>query len=311
VDDSWCEFVCPACFSKKYYARFAVERRYVVQCSNCLSEMIWPLPSDAELAAYYSSRTSYNDRGKQAAEQYRRGAPGWATMAADHGQRLAERGVPRNCCWVEIGCSYGFLAIEMRKLGYNAWGVEYSQEAVDFINTQGGRGYCGGIDDAGFPLQHIDYCFSQSTLEHMRDPYRVVRRVYDLLVPGGLFTIRIPNWGSLAARLNQRQWKWFAPLDHIHYFRPETFVSVVRSMGYVIDDIEATGRNEEVGEILDLCEVDAAVRTPEVASVVQTILGKSFLADQFCVTARKPASGDLASAQPWKPSGQRPLVPWV
>ena len=272
--------------------------------------MIWPLPSEDDLAAYYSSQTSYNDRGKAEADRYTRGLTGWSAVAAEHGQRLAERGIARNCRWVEFGCSYGFLPIEMRKLGYDAWGVEYSREAADFINAQGGQGYCGAIGDAQFPLQHMDYCLSQSTLEHMRDPYRFLRRIYDLLVPGGYISMRVPNWGCLAARLNQRQWKWFAPVDHIHYFRAEVMAPVVRSMGYVVEDIEVTGRAEEVTEILDLCQVDSGMRTPQVASVIQTVLKRGGLGDQFTITARKPLSGDLASVQPQTFSQLRPLLPW-
>ena len=298
MNTDWQDFHCPACYSPTYVVRFPIEKRYMVQCTKCLSEMIWPLPSEAELADYYSTPTEYNMRSRQEAARYLNNETNWHNVAAEHGQKLAERGIFRNCRWVEIGCSYGFQAIEMRKQGYDAWGVEYSQEAVDFINANGGKAYCGSIFDPEFPVQHIDYCFTQSAFEHMRDPYRVARRIMDLLVPGGLLCVQIPNWGSLSARINQKRWHWLAPPDHLHYFRPEVFSAFLTSIGFITEEITVTGYPEEVDQIYDMLGIAETSRTPETRDVISRMLTEGWLGNQFRITARKPETGDMAAARP-------------
>ena len=274
-----------------------IERRYLLQCSECLSEMIWPLPTEQELSRYCSSSTSYDEISRREADRYINGETGWANVALDHGQKLAERGVQRNCCWVKIGCSYGFQAIEMRKLGYNAWGVEYSKQAVEFINRCGGQGFCGALEDHERPFQHIDVCKTQSVFEHMRDPYEAMRQIYKLLVPGALVFFQVPNWASLSARLDQSKWKWLAVPDHLHYFKAEPFTNFMKSVGYIIEDIFHTDNIDDVHDIFRILDVQEQDRTIESERVVRKLLSMGGLGDQFLVVGTKPKSGDLLTAK--------------
>jgi SAM-dependent methyltransferase len=148
---------------------------------------------------------------------------------------------------VEVGCSTGALARAYRSRHPTAhWlGIE-----IEPSYAQAARQHCqmvlvGDVEQmleqepAPQTLQADCWIFGDS-LEHLRDPWRVLRRVHSLLPPGGSVCACIPNaqhW-SVQARLclGQFVYEESGLLDrtHLRWFTPTTSVSLLEESGFRI-----------------------------------------------------------------------------
>jgi SAM-dependent methyltransferase len=280
------DFTCPNCGATGCAPRFGMEAWTFVQCRYCEAEMFWPIPAEADLALYYAGENAYTDTGAAAAERYLDDPGPWRDLARDFASRRAHLGMVPGARCVDIGCSYGLRSIELNNLGFESWGTEYSVPAVVFINGHGGLAWRGSVTDGDFPVEHIDFCYSSNALEHMANPYDVLRTLRGKLAPHGTLELDLPHWGSLVAQIPDRRWKWLVPRDHIHYFRATTLPGILRGLGFDIVSVATTADADEIDEVFEDFGVPAEARTAEAAAAVAAVLKNGRLGHQLNIVAR-------------------------
>ncbi len=147
----------------------------------------------------------------------------------------------------EGGCSRGALARAYRNRHPQAhWlGIE-----IDSSYAQQAQRHCQEVlvgdveqlleDPQQAERLRADCWIFGDSLEHLRDPWRVLRRVHGLLSPGGTVCACIPNaqhW-SLQARLclGQFVYEESGLLDrtHLRWFTPSTMVTLFEDAGFRI-----------------------------------------------------------------------------
>jgi SAM-dependent methyltransferase len=108
--------------------------------------------------------------------------------------------VPRSAkVLLDVGCSNGSLgeALRAQVPGRTVWGIEadpaFSEEASRRIDKVI-QADLDRLDWPGaFPAQHFDCLIFADVLEHLLDPWTVLRRATEVLLPGGLVIISVPN----------------------------------------------------------------------------------------------------------------------
>jgi len=120
---------------------------------------------------------------------------------------------------LEIGSAPGRISLELwRRLGIEPWGLEYTQAGVAAQKALYRR---FGLDEAlvmpgdvlddAWRQRHAgayDLVTSFGFIEHFRDPLEVVRKHLELLRPGGVLVVTVPNlnettwYGRLVRRFN-------------------------------------------------------------------------------------------------------------
>ena len=128
-----------------------------------------------------------------------------------HVGNLLRRHVRTGDRYLEIGCAPGkYLAFVAGRLGATVSGLDYSETGIrqcralfdalalpidlhqgDFFNHQ-------------LPLGNFDVVTSWGFIEHFDDPTDAVRRHIDLLRPGGVALIGVPNYAGLYGSLQRR-----------------------------------------------------------------------------------------------------------
>lgn len=107
------------------------------------------------------------------------------------------------------------------------------------------------IADLNFPLPDLgkfDLILALDVLEHLVDPWSVLTRLTQCLVPGGSIIVSVPNVSKVTVALplllrSQFRYTDDGILDrtHLRFFTPETAVSMMNEAGLVVADATMTG----------------------------------------------------------------------
>jgi SAM-dependent methyltransferase len=180
-----------------------------------------PRPAQAAIAESYSDPHFY--------DEWLRQDPGreivWRRRFALT-RRFAPRGTVR---LLDVGAGIGaFLALARDVAGWQIEGTEVSDSAVRIARERHGVNLRGGqLEEIDLPLASCDVVTLWHVLEHVPSPMTTLRRCHELLRPGGVLMIAVPNdddWGYLIRNLRRRaSHRYPAPTPgeevHLSHFR--------------------------------------------------------------------------------------------
>lgn len=144
-------------------------------------------------------------------------------------------GLDRDSTVLDVGCGAGENgAAVARRYGCDVVGVEPSAEAAEAARKNGLDVFEGPFEsfstERRFTGAILVHC-----LEHLADPLSTLRRVHDLLVPGGSLFIAVPNLDGLERRLFGEHWDaWDIP-RHLHHFSPPSLRQLVGAAGFRVE----------------------------------------------------------------------------
>lgn len=74
-------------------------------------------------------------------------------------------------------------------------------------------------------------------IEHIRNHDVAMKEIYRILKPGGVLTIRTPNYRGLVTRLkllfgNDSPFDCFKPFDHVHFYTDRTLKRELEKVGF-------------------------------------------------------------------------------
>jgi 2-polyprenyl-3-methyl-5-hydroxy-6-metoxy-1,4-benzoquinol methylase len=145
--------------------------------------------------------------------------------------RLIASLVPSGVRVLDIGCGFGAAAACERIL----------------------NGVAEGLDRLGLPEAGFDAIVFADVLEHLVDPWTVLRQSLTYLQPGGRVVISIPNIANYGARLNllkgEFRYQDFGIYDrtHLRFFTRATAEEMVRGAGLTITARRYTPNLTETG----------------------------------------------------------------
>jgi SAM-dependent methyltransferase len=183
-----------------------------------------PMPSDAELDAYY-------------ANAYRSPC---VPHDPDGRVEIVTPLVPGPGRVLDIGCGAGEFLASFTARGWESVGVEPAAEYAARARARGIQVVEQILTPAvATTLGTFDVVLLAHVLEHVPRPLEMVRMVRGLLRPGGVFYCEVPNDFNplqLAAREVNRLRPWWVVLpDHLNYFSLSSLASLLSSEGFDIE----------------------------------------------------------------------------
>ncbi len=153
---------------------------------------------------------------------------------------------------VEIGCGGGYTLEHLRVTGRCQWtcGVELFPEAARLARQRVDEVYEGNIEQMDLPIApaSVDAILCLDVLEHLIDPWGVIRKLHGLLKPGGVVIASIPNvrhFRVVLPLLFSGRWDYTSSglLDktHLRFFTKKSAIALMESSGLRIDRSDATG----------------------------------------------------------------------
>jgi 2-polyprenyl-3-methyl-5-hydroxy-6-metoxy-1,4-benzoquinol methylase len=185
-----------------------------VVCNTCGLVSHALIPTDQELAAYYAFEYRRDYHGEYMPSAYRvvrewkRGRGLLQLMRDDlrPGDKV-----------IEIGSGIGCTVMNFALAGFDACGVEPGEGFCRFSREKlHANVKLGTLEDLPSD-EHYDFVLLVHVLEHLPRPTEALKRIHDLLRPGGRLYVEVPNFAAPHAAPGKQFHQ-----AHIYNFTPST-----------------------------------------------------------------------------------------
>jgi len=133
---------------------------------------------------------------------------------------------------LDIGCGRGELLDQMRRLGWSVAGTELSDASAryarDVLHIDV---HVGDLEGTTFPDDRFSVVILWHVLEHVEHPEVLLHRVRNLLRPGGVLLVAVPNFSSIEARWGKDVWFHLDVPRHLNHFTPHVLERMLASAG--------------------------------------------------------------------------------
>ncbi|MCA3279408.1 MAG: class I SAM-dependent methyltransferase [Roseomonas sp.] len=208
-------------------------------CRGCGLVSHHPLPSAAEMAAFYAKE--YRVAYKGGFEPKRKHSLRALRGAMSRARRLMPF-LHRGGHILDIGASSGEFVYVMTRSGLDARGIEPNEAYADFARQSYGVAMqTGGFEQAAPEQASLDLVTMNHVLEHVADPWQALRRIHAWLAEDGVLFLEVPNLSATHKQVSN-----IFHRAHIWNFTPETLLLLAWQCGFVPMEGEDTRRTSVI-----------------------------------------------------------------
>ena len=222
------ERICPICncndAEKLYEINFAKSKNEfipeyydIVSCYNCgfiFNNTKW---TQRDYDKYYSETSKYSNN-------FTLGAGGLSDLDLKRYNDIIgriEKFINKESSILDIGCAKGGLLRTFKDRGYNnLYGIESSEDAINYLKTFGIDGKCLSLFNANNINKKFDVIILTQVLEHIFDLKIMKSILKKLLNKDGILYVDIPD-GTSYIKNNLNSYYYF-DLEHINHFSNDT-----------------------------------------------------------------------------------------
>ena len=134
---------------------------------------------------------------------------------------------------LDVGCAMGFFVELARNAGYDAYGFDPSEYAVEKAQKLVGKTKIkhGTISSITYSKKVFDVMTLFDVFEHLADPAGDIAKLSTYLKDDGIMVIATGDTQSVAAKVLKRHWTFYIPPQHLFFFNRSTLTSVLAMAG--------------------------------------------------------------------------------
>ncbi|MGH7964733.1 MAG: class I SAM-dependent methyltransferase [Candidatus Binatia bacterium] len=253
---------CPNCQHTQTAIRYDFGRERILRCTGCGLMYLYPWPTEEETRAVYGDTYFQNGeflKGENSslfgyvdyiAERLNKQWQ-YARIARDIQARLKYRNDrPR---LLEVGCGFGYFLDVAFEEGFDVTGVEFNAFAVDRLRRKYAFPIISeGLEAATLEPRAFDVVTMFDVIEHLRDPFGAVDRLWSALVPGGLLVLSTQDAESWVSRLLGKRLEDFRRTrEHLFFFGRQTLSQVLHQHGFDVVSIRSIGHTFSLTVLLE------------------------------------------------------------
>lgn len=190
---------------------------------------------------------------------------------------------------LDIGCAYGPFLKAASENGWNVYGTDICDDAVESVKKDLGFEACVSafpdIDvDKEFGKTQFDAVTMWYVIEHFQDLKTVLEKVSSLVKKGGIFAFSTPSGEGVSAVTNKDHFYTISPTDHFSVWEPHKADKILRRFGFKVLNSISTGHHPE--RFPEIKESGATPGSPEWNRIMKKSLSKN-LGDTVEIYCRK------------------------
>lgn len=293
------------------------------RCTGCGSGYLDPRPDPSSIGLAYSNYYTHQRKGASEQPRTLRAALGngyrnarygtalkpslaigkWVALAFPGFKRAVDsryRYLPRASGGaqrkvLDIGCGSGEWLLVAREAGWTAVGSDPDPVAKAGAAELGLEVRQGGAEAWEDQPGSFDAISMSHVIEHVHDPIDTLRRVFDLLGPGGQLFIECPNIDALGHSIYGPNWRGLEPPRHLVLFNGSSLSDALSQRGFVNirhrrpPDVfaELSTRSARIAAGIDPHDESAKVDIPAAPHSRRATAGGQ--AEYLTVTCEKPS----------------------
>jgi SAM-dependent methyltransferase len=231
--------MCPNCGSTEKQSIYNVPDRHygikgtytISECTKCGLVFLDPMPSQAELMAFYPEETyySYNLDFLHREPQWKAWLKKFTFMEwKTKDPKFASPGK-----MLDIGCGNGWFIYDMRSKGWQVQGVEPSKAGAEAGRKMANLEiHHGDLLSAAYPSESFDYIRSNHSFEHIPNPNEVLVEVHRIMKPGGKGLIGVPNINSSTGKMFKAFWYYLGAPVHTFSYSDTNLPQLLHKHGF-------------------------------------------------------------------------------
>lgn len=135
---------------------------------------------------------------------------------------------------LDVGCSCGFFLETSLQYGFDAYGIEFSKEAIALAKPEiRKRISCGDVNkwqpDKG---DKFDVIVAFDIIEHTQDPLQFLCNLRQMLSNNGWLIVTTPDTGHFLRYLMRSHWPMLQPLQHTYLFSKKALHKALEITGF-------------------------------------------------------------------------------
>ena len=204
------------------------EKDYLVKCGNCGFVFCLRIPTMGELNETYS---------KYGRNDY------LSPITIMRYNELLDKMEPlrKNNRLIDVGCGIGYFLDVAKQRGWEVYGTEYTDNAIEICTKKGIKMQQGALDSKNYEPGYFDVVTSFEVMEHINNPNIEVEHFNKILRPGGLLYITTPNFNGFSRHIAKADWNIVNYPEHLSYYTPKTIKWLMNLHGFKTKKILTTG----------------------------------------------------------------------
>jgi 2-polyprenyl-3-methyl-5-hydroxy-6-metoxy-1,4-benzoquinol methylase len=149
---------------------------------------------------------------------------------------------------LDVGCSNGQTGKRLLELGKARWvtGIEFVPERGEAARAHLNEVYVGDVESMSFDWQAgaFDCFIFGDVLEHLSDPWQLLKRLQPFLATDGMIVASIPNVKHMPVLLDlllRDEWLYVESgvldITHLRFFTRKTAIRLFEQSGYKVEAI--------------------------------------------------------------------------
>jgi len=216
----------------------------LLDCQECGFIHAVPIPSPGELDALYRRHYFLKDKPDYLA-RHLEDLDWWNTVYGDRYKTFEELLPPSRRRILDVGSGYGLFLQQGRRRGWQTLGIEPSAPGASYSRGLGLEVIENFLSAETAPgLGTFDVVHLSEVLEHIPDPQQMLGLIRQMLTPGGLLGVIVPNdfnplQLAMQSACSSAPW-WVGPPYHLNYFTFNSLSQLLRRCGFEVLQVEST-----------------------------------------------------------------------
>jgi len=219
---------CLICSSLSLSVLENYKKHHLCKCTTCNFVFAKKIPTPAELETHYEGYERNDYLSPITIKRY--------NELLDKFEKYKQT---KNL--LDVGCGIGYFLEEAKKRGWNVYGTEYTDKAIEICESKGIKMFKGKLNPKDFEEIKFDILTSFEVIEHINNPIEELNNFNSLLRNQGVVYVTTPNFNSLLRYKLKAAYNVICYPEHLSYYTPQTLTRVFIETGFKKEKIETTG----------------------------------------------------------------------